>query len=56
MVVLINSGFDEARVKVSVWEVGVTDDEEMVEVIMSNEEGYTMEKKVQFMETMSGRY
>ena len=46
MVVLINSGFDEARVKVSVWEVGVTDDEEMVEVIMSNEEGYTMEKKV----------
>ena len=43
---LINSGFDEARVKVSVWEVGVTDDEEMVEVIMSNEEGYTMEKKV----------
>lgn len=46
MVVLINSGFDEARVKVSVWEVGVTDDEEVVEVIMSNEEGYTMEKKV----------
>ena len=46
MIVLINAGFDEARVKISVWEVGVTDNEDMVEVIMSNEEGYTMEKKV----------
>ena len=46
MIVLINAGFDEARVKISVWEVGVTDDEDMVEVIMSNEEGYTMEKRV----------
>ena len=46
MIVLINAGFDEVRVKISVWEVGVTDNEDMVEVIMSNEEGYTMEKKV----------
>ena len=43
MVVLINGGFDEAKVRVSVWEVGVTEDEEMERIIMSGEESFTLE-------------
>lgn len=43
MVTLINGGFDEAHVKVSVWEVGVTDKECMKQIIISREEDYSLE-------------
>ena len=46
MIVLINSGFDEAKVKVSVWEVGVTEEENMQQIVMSNEESYSLEPKI----------
>lgn len=40
MVILINCGQDSATVKVSVWEIGVTQDEEMELVIFSRERDY----------------
>lgn len=46
MIVLINSGFDEAKIKVGAWEVGVTGKEAMEQVIKSDENGYTMEKVI----------
>ena len=42
-IVLINGGFDEARIHVSVWEIGVTEKEELQQIIISNEDGYNME-------------
>ena len=46
MIVLINSGFDEAKVKVSVWEIGVTEEENMQQIVMSNEESYSLEPQI----------
>lgn len=43
MLILINSGFDEARMKVSAWEIGVTEEEDLQRIIMSREEDYTLE-------------
>ena len=43
MVVLINGGFDEAKIRVSVWEAGITEEEEMEQVIMSHEESFSLE-------------
>lgn len=40
MVILINCGQDSTTVKVSVWEIGVTQDEEMELVIFSREKDY----------------
>ncbi len=42
MVILINAGFDEARMSVSVWEIGVTSDECMQQIMISGEDGYNM--------------
>lgn len=46
MVVLINGGFDEAKVRVPVWEIGVTEEEELQRIIMSREADFTMEPAV----------
>ncbi|MDO5146018.1 MAG: glycoside hydrolase family 13 protein [Eubacteriales bacterium] len=46
MVVLINCGFDAARMKISAWEVGVTEEEDLQQVIVSREEGYSLESEV----------
>lgn len=46
MVILINGGFDEAKVRVPVWEVGVTEDESMQQIIISNEQSYSLEPKI----------
>ncbi|MCD8018453.1 MAG: glycoside hydrolase family 13 protein [Clostridiales bacterium] len=46
MVVLINGGFDAAKIKVSVWEVGVTEEEDLQQVIISNEEDYSLKPKI----------
>lgn len=46
MVVLINGGFDEAKVRVPVWEIGVTEEEELQRIIMSREADFTLEPAV----------
>ena len=46
MIILINSGFDEAKVKVSAWEVGVTEEEDMQQIVISNEESYSLEPTI----------
>ena len=46
MVVLINGGFDEAKVRVPVWEIGVTEEEELQRLIMSREADFTLEPAV----------
>ena len=46
MVVLINGSFDEARVRVPVWEAGVTAEEDLRQIIMSSEEGFTLEEQI----------
>ncbi len=43
MIVLINSGFDEVRLKVGAWEVGVTSEECLKQLVYSDEQGYTLE-------------
>ncbi len=40
MLILVHAGSDAATAKIPVWELGVTDQEEMVEVMFSREEGY----------------
>ena len=44
-IVLLMLVLMKQELKISVWEVGVTDNEDMVEVIVSNEEGYTNGEK-----------
>lgn len=46
MVVLINGGFDEAKVRVPVWEIGMTEEEELQRIIMSREADFTLEPAV----------
>ena len=46
MVVLINGGFDEAKVRVPVWEIGVTEEEELQRIIMSREAVLAAAKKI----------
>lgn len=46
MVILINGGFDEAKVRVPVWEVGITEQEDLQRLIMSSESGFTLEPEV----------
>ena len=46
MVVLINGGFDEAKVRVPVWEIGVTEEEELQRIIMSREADFTLDTAV----------
>lgn len=46
MVVLINGSFDEARVRVPVWEAGVTAEEDLRQIIMSSEGGFTLEEQI----------
>ena len=43
MIILINGGFDEAKLSVSVWEIGITEEEELLQVIISREEDYSLE-------------
>ena len=38
--------FDEARVRVPVWEAGVTAEEDLRQIIMSSEEGFTLEEQI----------
>ena len=46
MVVLINGSFDETKVRVPVWEAGVTEKEDLLRLMMSTEGGFTMEQVV----------
>lgn len=43
MVVLINSSFDEKKISVPVWQVGITQQEKLKRLIMSNENDFTLE-------------
>lgn len=45
MIVLINGGFDQAKVRVAAWEIGITEEEEMQQVIISREEDFSLESK-----------
>ena len=46
MVVLINGSFDKTKVRVPVWEAGVTEKEDLLRLMMSTEGGFTMEQVV----------
>ena len=46
MVVLINGSFDKPKVRVPVWEAGVTEKEDLLRLMMSTEGGFTMEQVV----------
>lgn len=43
MVVLINNSFDEKKISVPVWQVGITQQEKLKRLIMSNENDFTLE-------------
>ena len=42
MVILVNGSFEDEEIKVPVWEVGVTDEEIMRRIVISDAEGYSM--------------
>ncbi len=42
IIVVINSGFDETKVDVTAWEVGVTDQEVMERIVISHSDGYDL--------------
>ena len=44
MAVVINNTFEDRRISIPVWEIGVTDDEIMERIIYTNERGYNMGK------------
>lgn len=48
MVVLINCGQSSAEINVSVWEIGVTPEEEMEEILFTGEKDYRAEQKERY--------
>lgn len=44
MAVVINNTFEDRRISIPVWEIGVTDEEIMERIIYTNERGYNMGK------------
>ncbi len=46
IVVAVNSSFDEMKVNISVWEVGVTDQEVLERIVFSHEKDYDLTPKI----------